>query len=68
MSKVVDLMRKCPVCGHTYIDHPALSRLDNVTLICPECGTRQALESIGVMDRAEQDHIIELSTGVCHDR
>ena len=40
MSKVVDLMRKCPVCGHTYIDYPALSRLDNLTLICPDCGMR----------------------------
>lgn len=53
--------RKCPICGHEYTDIPALSRLDNVTLICPECGTRQALESIGVIDCAEQDHIIRLA-------
>ena len=38
----------CPICGRTYHDRPALSRLDNETLICPDCGTRQALESIGV--------------------
>jgi uncharacterized Zn finger protein len=53
--------RECPICGHRYTDHPALSRLDNVTLICPECGQRQALESIGVTDKAEQDHIIDVS-------
>ena len=55
--------RTCPICGHPYTDHPALSRLDNVTLICPECGTRQALESMGVWDIGEQDHIICLARG-----
>lgn len=55
------IARNCPVCGRKYTDHPALSRLDNVTLICPECGQRQALESIGIMDKEEQDHIIKIS-------
>ena len=48
----------CPRCGQTYTAPPALSRLDNRTLICPDCGTREALESIGV-DTAEQDKIID---------
>ncbi len=48
----------CPRCGQTYTAPPALSRLDNSTLICPDCGTREALESIGV-DTAEQDKIID---------
>ena len=48
----------CPRCGQAYREHPALSRLDNETLICPDCGTRQALQSIGV-DSAEQEQIIE---------
>ena len=51
----------CPMCGREYSDYPALSRKDNETLICPECGQREALESIGVTDRNEQDHIIGLS-------
>ena len=38
----------CPLCGRTYHGAPALSREDNKTLICPDCGTRQALRSIGV--------------------
>ena len=38
----------CPLCGRTYPGAPALSREDNKTLICPDCGTRQALQSIGV--------------------
>ena len=48
----------CPRCGQPYYEPPALSRLDNETLICPDCGTRQALQSIGV-DTAEQEQIIE---------
>ena len=38
----------CPICGRAYHGVPALSREDNKTLICPDCGTRQALASIGV--------------------
>ena len=45
----------CPRCGQAYREHPALSRLDNETLICPDCGTREALDSIGVKpDEQEQ--------------
>ena len=28
----------CPRCGQPYYEPPALSRLDNETLICPDCG------------------------------
>lgn len=52
--------RVCPVCGRDYTDYPAISRIDGITLICPECGQRQALESIGVTGE-EQDHIVEVS-------
>lgn len=40
--------RICPKCGQSYTERPALSRTDNLTAICPDCGTRQSLESIGV--------------------
>lgn len=54
-------MHICPICGREYTDHPATSRADNETPICPDCGTREALESIGVpLD--EQDEII----GIIH--
>ena len=46
-------LRICPICGRPYSGVPALSRTDNKTKICPDCGTRQALESIGV-DKEEQ--------------
>lgn len=35
--------RYCPRCGKTYMDHPAISRADNTTEICPDCGTEEAL-------------------------
>lgn len=48
----------CPKCGKRYEGHPALSRVDNETKICPDCGTREALESLGV-EKEEQDAILE---------
>ena len=48
----------CPLCGRTYHGAPALSREDNKTLICPDCGIREALESIDV-SLDEQEKIIE---------
>ena len=50
--------RVCPRCGATYTSHPALSRSDNETLICPECGIREALETIGVVGE-EREAIIQ---------
>ena len=48
----------CPKCGQAYYGHTALSRVDNETAICPDCGVREALESIGVLPE-EQDKIID---------
>ena len=42
-------VRTCPICGNSYTGE---------TLICPDCGTRQALESIGVSEE-EQEKILE---------
>lgn len=48
----------CPRCGKTYTGRPAVSRADNTTLICPDCGTRESLESIGV-GVEEQERILD---------
>ena len=58
MKDNVIRMAVCPLCGRLYHGHPALSRTDNETLICPDCGTREALQSIGV-DADEQERILE---------
>ena len=52
-------IRVCPLCGQSYTDPPALSRTDNETPICPDCGTRQALQSIGV-SAEEQEKILSI--------
>ena len=57
MKKEINRTRKCPQCGAEYQGHPAISRKDNKTPICTDCGTREALESIGI-DIKEQEKII----------
>ena len=50
--------RKCPKCGKLFSERGAVSRVDNITIICSDCGTREALESIGV-DETEQEKILD---------
>ena len=50
-------IRVCPKCGQRYTEHPALSRIDNETLICPDCGTREALATLGIAEN-EQEEIL----------
>lgn len=45
--------RICPICGQIYHEPPAFSRADG----SPDCGTREALQSIGVCNE-EQEKII----------
>nr|DAZ22841.1 MAG TPA: 50S ribosomal subunit [Caudoviricetes sp.] len=52
-------MRVCPHCGKEYHGVPALSRTDSQTLICPDCGTRETLESI-VVSKEEQEKIVSI--------
>lgn len=41
--------RICPRCGKHYTEFPALSRRDNKTDICPECGEIEAFEDAGFL-------------------
>ena len=59
MKDNVRQIRVCPLCGKSYGEAPALSRTDNETLICSDCGKRQALESIGI-DAEEREKIISI--------
>lgn len=49
--------RICPRCHKEYIGYPALSRKDNSTEICPDCGTIESLEVLGV-DETEIEEIL----------
>ena len=59
MKEEIREIRVCPLCGKTYAEPPALSRTDNETLICPDCGVRQALDSIGI-SAEEQEKILSI--------
>ena len=58
MKSSILQIRICPKCGQRYTEHPALSRVDNETLICPDCGTREALATLGIEEK-EQEKILD---------
>ena len=58
-------LRTCPRGGAQYGGVPALSRKYPNTYICPDCGTREALESIGV-SADEQEKIISIIHNKTH--
>lgn len=41
---------KCPKCGKEKKFLRALSRTDNKTVICDECGTKEALDAAGIIE------------------
>ena len=60
------MLRTCSHCGALYGGVPALSRKYPNTQICPDCGTREALESIGV-SVDEQEKIISIIHNRTHN-
>lgn len=50
-------IRTCPICGRIYKDYPALSRRDNTTEICPQCGVKEALDDFyKIFDDKKEDN------------
>ena len=47
-------MKMCPRCGKEYERLLALSRTDNKTMICDQCGTEEALDAAGLMDGSQE--------------
>lgn len=60
MKTTNDVIKICPLCGKEYKGHPAISRLDNQTPICPTCGTRQALEGLDLREDEIEKIILEI--------
>lgn len=50
--------RICPKYGSRYTGVPAASRCAKYDCICPDCGVREALDSIGISSE-EQEKIME---------
>ena len=48
MKTTSNVIKTCPLCEKEYRGHPAISRKDNQTPICPTCGTIEALEGLGL--------------------
>jgi len=46
---------KCPKCGKYYVDYPALSRVDNKTEICPDCGVVEVIDSYRFFHRSKDE-------------
>ena len=55
--------RICPKCGKEYVGYPAISRDDNKTEICPNCGTREALDRFGM----SEEEAIQYAIGLFHN-
>lgn len=45
----------CPFCKRQFSSSPALSRTDNAIQLCPRCGTREALEVLGLDTQKIED-------------
>lgn len=58
-------MKVCPKCGQSFERLLALSRTDNRTFICDDCGTIEALDSVpqGILTPQERTRIIVAATG-----
>ena len=58
-------MRICPKCGRSFERLLALSRTDNETMICDECGTVEALGSLphGILSPQERTRVAVMATG-----
>ena len=41
-SNIFKIYPVCPICGEDYDGHPAISRKDNKSEICPNCGIGEA--------------------------
>ena len=50
----------CPYCKREFHKPPAVSRRDSTILCCSRCGTREALEDIGVLSPEKIEKILSL--------
>ena len=53
----------CPLCGQKYTEPPAISRADNATEICPQCGTLEALKAAGINPELQADIMVAIKGG-----
>ena len=54
----------CPKCGKEIGDYSTLSKEDNETEICSVCGTREALDAIGIVGEKQEEIISRMQDGM----
>ncbi len=63
-------MSICPKCGRNFQRLLTMSRTDNKTMICDECGIREALNSLpdGILTPQECTQCIQLAVEATKDK
>ena len=58
-------MKICPKCGRRFERLLAVSRMDNKVIICDNCGTMEALDSVphGILTPQERTRLAVAATG-----
>lgn len=58
-------MKTCPRCGRKFERLLAVSRIDNQTMICNDCGVMESLDSMphGILTPQERARIVAAATG-----
>lgn len=59
LKEVETMFRTCPICGRQYSEYPALSRVDNKTEICPDCGLDEALARFLKFEREKKKEAVK---------
>ena len=52
------MVEKCPRCSNESSERPAISRRDNSTEICSECGTKEAMCDFIPLDRIPSEDLL----------
>jgi hypothetical protein len=60
--------KECPHCSNPLTDHPALSRADNKTEICPACGVREAMEAAAGIKPVKDKRVHAFKTRIVKTR
>ncbi len=66
MKPTKKITRICPLCHAEYHSVLTMSRIDNITPICPDCGTRQSLENMNLLPE-EIEKIISIIHRNCSE-
>ena len=59
--------KECPICHQIYTQYPALSRRDNKTYICPDCGVQEALEDYMNAEKKNIQEATMIALSECED-